>query len=523
MGKYVVLGGPHVSGSPEECEKYADTLILGEGEYSLKQFLKDYENKEAKKNYTTEKVNMSDSPIPAYHLLDMKSYRMAGINYTRGCPFDCEFCDIKEEWFNGRVPRLKEVNQILKELDILKKYGKKNIFMHDDNFIAIPERTKELLRAIIKWQEENNYKFDFSGEASINIAKDDELLDLFRKANFKLLFIGIETPNVESLKASNKLHNIQRNLLGDIVKIQKNGITLTAGLITGFDNDKKDIFEKMYNFIQKTGILFTSLGPLIVLPKTKLSRRMKEEGRLLDKQICHPALRSKINQGLGVNFIPKNMDGKELVEGTNWVLKKIYSHKGFTERYWQYIKNLGSDYNTTSHSNSDITNTTLKKKIKFTLTMFFASPRQSYYNLKLLVRILLFKPKLVFPFIVDLAMHKHIYDYYKELIGDPDKVGKCPIKLNDDEKCSIAVSKLSKIVEEMPNPAEPIDKNINMLCDMLEDIGKCITKENIIKLKDGCVSRLKKIKSLNLGESIKEKQLLKDDLNKFLTVVKYCN
>ena len=523
-GKYIVFGGAYPLSSQEECKKYADTLILGEGEESFRLFLEDFEKKEAKETYESTKIDMHKSPIPAYHLLDLKKYRNAGINFSRGCPFNCEFCDIKEEWFNGRIPRTKKPEQVLKELEMLKKYKVKNVFFHDDNFIAIPHKTKELLRAIIRWQKENNYHFDFGAEASLNIAHDEELLDLFKKSNFASLFVGIETPNIESLKITNKNQNTIKNIFDDIINIQKKGITLSAGMITGFDGDRRDIFEKMYNFIQKTGITITSLGPLVIFPKTPLETRMKKEGRLLDKETYHPAFMHEKHKEVTVNYIPKHMTGKELVQGTNWVLKKIYSHKGYGERFLNQISNMKEDYNNTLiQGKSDVTTVSFTTKIKFIKDIFFGSPTKFYYNTLLLFKVVILNYRLLPLFFKNLAMHDHVYSYYKKIIGDPDKVGKCPVKLNDDEKCSIAVSKLSKIVEEMPNPAEPIDKNINMLCDMLEDIGKCITKENIIKLKDGCVSRLKKIKSLNLGESIKEKQLLKEDLNKLLTVVKYCS
>lgn len=426
-GKYVVLGGAYPRSSPEECKIYSDSIICGEGEDSFRDFLNDFSAGKPKEIYYSHKADMAESPVPAYHLLDLGKYRFAGINYSRGCPFNCDFCDIKEDWFNGRKVRYKSVLQVIKELEELRRLGQKNIFFHDDNFVGMPAKTKDLLKEIVKWQKKNRYKFVFMAEASLNIAYDNELLDLFREANFSTLFIGIESNNIESLKATNKLQNAGGDILGNIIKIQRKGITLAAGMITGFDADKKEIFNDMFHFIQKSGIIVTSLGPLVVLPGTPLERKMKVEGRLLDNEAYHPAFIYKKHVEMSVNYEPKNMSQEELIKGTNWVIANIYSHKGFSERFWNYVNNLGKNYkNAKVHGAADVANVSLKKLMEYTNKIFLSSPKQFYYNTMLLLKIMLLRPGMTFSLLGNLAIHNHIYEYYKKVIGDPDKYGKYP-------------------------------------------------------------------------------------------------
>jgi radical SAM superfamily enzyme YgiQ (UPF0313 family) len=428
-GKYVVMGGAHVTSAPEECKEHADTIIIGEAEYALPQFLDDYAREQPKRIYASvRKVDMRDSPVPAFHLVDTKKYYHAALNFTRGCPFNCEFCEIKEEWFAGRKVRAKNTEQILDELAVLKSLGVKKIFFHDDNFVGSPPKTKELLRALSEWQDRNDYNFNFLAEVSLNVSRDDELLDLLTKANITLLYIGIESPFEQSLRVAKKTQNIVGDMLEHIRKIQRRGIIVSAGMITGFDADTKEIFPKMYEFIQKSGIYLTTLWPLLAFPRTALARRLEHEGRLLDKGALHPALYRTSRAEMAINFMPKHMTPEELIEGTNWVIAKIYSHKGFAERLWQNIKNIGEGAdNIAQLTAAELARIPLSTKIRFIKKVFFSSPAQFYYNMKTIIRVALRCPKLLLFCTTAFGTHSHIYSYYKDLIGNLDNVGECPI------------------------------------------------------------------------------------------------
>lgn len=442
LGKYIIMGGAHPTSKPNECREYADTIFCGEAEYTISQFFKDFQKNKPQKMYRQiQKTDMKDSPIPAYHLLPMNKYILGGINYSRGCPFNCEFCDIKEEWFSGRKVRHKESKQVLAELDELRKFKYlESVFMHDDNFVGNIKAVKELLRHIIAWQKKNEYPFAFAAEASLNIAKDDELLNLFYEAGFRSLFIGVETPNIESLKITRKYQNTATDMIKDIKRIQSYGIDVSAGMITGFDGDKKDIFEKIFDFIQESGIMITSLGPLVVLDKTPLKERLIKEGRYKeDVGFYHPVFGSHKGKSLleevtpaTINFKPLHMTEEELIEGTNWVLKQIYAHKNFTKRLRVLL-------NATRRKKKKLSHSSIYPDISFIpsfsaalYNIFFSSKEAFYYNTKLFFKVLLTKPLYFRDLFYFLGVHVSIFNFYKETIGNPNTVPvKCPVRLTN--------------------------------------------------------------------------------------------
>ncbi|KXK02367.1 MAG: radical SAM domain-containing protein [Acidobacteria bacterium OLB17] len=323
MGKRVAAGGPFVSTSSDKLPA-ADHIFIGEAENTLPEFLHDLELGIARKFYQAdERPSLANTPTPDFSLIDMRHYSAMSLQYSRGCPFNCEFCDIIEIY--GRVPRTKSNEQMLAELDALKAAGWRGmVFIVDDNFIGNKKNVRQLLPALLEWSRANGEPFTFITEASINLAEDEALLQLMQDVGFKRVFLGIETPVEESLKLANKGQNTKRNLLDSIRKIQSYGLEVMGGFIVGFDNDPEDIFERQMTFIRESGIPLAMVGLLSALPDTQLWRRLNKEGRLLNVTTGN-------NTDCSLNFIPK-MDKDKLVAGYKRVLRNIYSPKEYYAR-----------------------------------------------------------------------------------------------------------------------------------------------------------------------------------------------
>jgi radical SAM superfamily enzyme YgiQ (UPF0313 family) len=253
------------------------------------------------------------------------------VQYSRGCPFNCEFCDIIEIY--GRVPRTKSNQQVLAELDALNDLGwRGTLFIVDDNFIGNKKNVRKLIPDLAKWQREHNHPFSFVTEASVNLAEDDELLKGMRDAGFRRVFLGIETPVDASLKEAQKGQNTRRDLLQSVKKIQNFGMEVMAGFIVGFDNDPEDIFDLQINFIRDSAIPVAMVGLLTALPDTQLWRRLEREGRLLGESTGN-------NTNLALNFVPK-MDPTRLVEGYKSIMRTIYAPREYYERVLECLKRV---------------------------------------------------------------------------------------------------------------------------------------------------------------------------------------
>ena len=329
----IVAGGPLFTASYDEFEDI-DHFVLNEAEVTLAMFLEDLRNNCAKHIYSTNEFpNIENTPIPLFELINMKKYVSMNIQYSRGCPFNCEFCDITTLF--GRKVRTKTKSQILAELEKLYNLGwRGNIFFVDDNFIGNKYKLKEeILPAIIHWMKRRKYPFVFSTEASINLSDDEELMQMMIDAGFNAVFVGIETPDKNSLAECNKFQNQNRNLVNSVKKIQSFGLQVTGGFIVGFDNDTPSIFQRQIEFIKKSGIITAMVGILNAPKNTGLYHRLKKENRLL-KNI------SGSNTDLSLNFIPK-MDKVKLIEGYKKIIKEIYSAKPYYER----VKSFLRDYN----------------------------------------------------------------------------------------------------------------------------------------------------------------------------------
>ncbi|MET0626766.1 MAG: B12-binding domain-containing radical SAM protein [Pyrinomonadaceae bacterium] len=332
-GKRVVVGGPYVSTSAEQLPA-ADHIFVGEAEATLPEFIADLERGEPKPVYQpAERPALTATPVPHFQLADLGRYSAMSIQYSRGCPFSCEFCDIIEIY--GRVPRTKTNEQVLAELDALLATGWRGlVFIVDDNFIGNKKNVRKLLPALVEWSEQRGRPFSFITEASVNLAEDDALLEDMRRANFRRVFLGIETPVEESLKEAQKGQNTRRDLLESVRKIQSYGMEVMAGFIVGFDNDPEDIFDRQINFIRESAIPLAMVGLLTALPDTQLWRRLKREGRLLKESGGN-----NVGTESSLNFVP-HMDTTRLLEGYKRILSTIYSPAEYYQRALDCLSHL---------------------------------------------------------------------------------------------------------------------------------------------------------------------------------------
>ncbi|MBN1479466.1 DUF4070 domain-containing protein [candidate division KSB1 bacterium] len=343
LGVKVVAGGPMVTTEYKNILG-VDYFILNEAELTLPLFLKDLKEGHPKRIYSSDEFpDLEKTPAPLWSLLDMKKYAGMGVQYSRGCPFDCEFCSIT--LLNGRVPRTKSTPQFLAELDALYDHGwRGGVFIVDDNFIGKKSQLKsELLPALIKWSEQKKYPFQFTTEVSINLSDDEELMQLMARAGFNHAFVGIETPDDACLAECGKKQNLKRDLLDSVKKMQRHGFVVSGGFIVGFDNDTQTIFERQINFIQKSGIVTAMVGLLTAPTQTKLYHRLKSENRLLQ-------LSTGDNMDGSLNFIPK-MDYQKLVQGYKHILDTIYSPK----EYYARVKTFLQEYDMKQKANVTFT------------------------------------------------------------------------------------------------------------------------------------------------------------------------
>ncbi|MCL1992939.1 MAG: B12-binding domain-containing radical SAM protein [Spirochaetes bacterium] len=329
LGVKTVAGGPLFS-TETECFDDVDHLLLYEGEVCIPQFLSDLKNNSPKHIYNWESYpEVTQTPTPAWKLLNIKQYAMLSIQYSRGCPFNCDFCNVVSLF--GNKPRTKTAGQIIEELEAIYKLGwRGSIFFVDDNFIGNKKKLKEeVLPAIIEWMRERNYPFDFFTEVSINIADNEDLMRLMACAGFDNVFVGIETVDEDCLSECNKAQNTKRDLVESVRRIQRHGMQVQGGFILGFDNDKPSIFSKMISFIQESGIITAMVGLLNAPAGTKLFERMKQEERLL---------KNFSGTNTDVNFITKmNLD--DLRAGYDNVVRTIYGYENYYRRIKVFLEN----------------------------------------------------------------------------------------------------------------------------------------------------------------------------------------
>jgi len=330
LGTRTVAGGPLFTTGYQEFGG-VDHFVLGEAEVTLPRFLGDLEQGCAQHLYLADEwPDISKTPVPLWSLINMGKYSSMSLQYSRGCPFNCEFCDIVV--LNGHKPRTKDKDQVLVELDALYRRGwRGGVFIVDDNFIGNKKKLKsEILTAIIEWGKAKGYPFVLSTEASINLADDEELMKLMVEAGFNTVFVGIETPNEESLVECAKWQNQNRDLVASVKKMQNYGLEVQGGFIVGFDSDPLSIFKSQINFIQKSGIVTAMVGLLNAPTGTRLYHRLKQENRLVKAFTGN-------NTDCSLNFIPK-MNTETLIDGYKHILETIYSPKQYYERVKIFLK-----------------------------------------------------------------------------------------------------------------------------------------------------------------------------------------
>ncbi len=333
-GYYVVVGGAAASLCPENYEGLVDSVVSGEAEYIWPEFCRDFEAGHTKKLYKeTGTVDLADSPVPRFDLLKLNYYSNATLQYSRGCPFTCEFCDIIVMF--GRKPRMKSPEQVGHELDALKGLGITSVFFVDDNMIGNKKAAKVLLAYIAEWQAKNGRPFAFGTEVSINLAQDEELLSGLHAANFNWVFIGIESPDPASLKETGKTQNLREDLLTSVQRIYSRGIEVLAGFIVGFDNDTPATFEQQYRFIIDSGIQTAMIGRLAALPKTPLYERLEREGRL--RQVADDT----DNTSISSNVVHKTMSDEVMARLYADVYRRLLTDDGIATRINNKLKYMG--------------------------------------------------------------------------------------------------------------------------------------------------------------------------------------
>jgi radical SAM superfamily enzyme YgiQ (UPF0313 family) len=331
------------------------------------------------------------------------------IQFARGCPFNCEFCDIIVMY--GRKPRTKSVPQVMAEVEEIHRLGITNIFVVDDNFIGNKKEAKALLKAIASWQEAHGFPVEFMTEVTLNVAQDDELLRLMRRANFTTIFIGIESPRPESLKETHKTQNMREDMMTAVHRIQRAGIEIMAGMIVGFDHDDPSIFEEQFRFIQDARIPVSMTGMLNAVPRTPLYQRMRDAGRLVAEHVG--------DQFVFTNIVPQGMSRLELYQGYRRLLHQLYDYSNYRRRAMALILNQGE---------------AIRSKLlagRHDLAIFLrlvwacvvrASPRRAAMTLRLMIETMLRRPS-AFRQAATLALvHKHLYEYVQDISHQLDRL-----------------------------------------------------------------------------------------------------
>lgn len=393
FGKYIVAGGPLFSTSYRDFPG-VDCFVLNEGEVTIPLFLKDLENGIVKHVYKSPaRPDITKTPIPDWSLINTNDYASMAIQVSRGCPYSCDFCDIIV--MNGRVPRVKEANQVIAELDAIYNTGWRSaVFIVDDNFIGNRKKVKSILKEIGEWMKKHNKPFTFSTEASITIADDIEIIKLLKETNFSGLFVGIETPEEESLKSCGKYQNTGKDLNEKVKYLQRNGLEVKGGFIVGFDTDTLKTFDKMIEFIQNSGIVTAMVGLLHALPMTKLYKKLKKEGRILHKA-------SGNNTDSTLNFIPV-INKDILIEGYEKILDTIYKPKNYYKRIVTYL-NEYKEFATSSKFSFSMK----IKAISRSIWVMGIIEEGKLYFWKMMLWTLLHKPKLIAE-----AITQSIYGYH---------------------------------------------------------------------------------------------------------------
>lgn len=408
LGTRSVAGGPLFTCDSDDFED-VDHLLLNEGELTLPPFLKDLEKGQAKRLYTSDGwPDLCLTPVPLWDLVNMRKYATMNIQYSRGCPFHCDFCNVTTLF--GHAPRTKSADQVLQELEALYRRGwRGGVFFVDDNFIGNRKKLKEeVLPALIRWMEDRKHPFSFITEASINLCDDEELMNLMVRAGFNTVFVGIETTNEESLVECNKMQNKNRDLIACVKKIQQVGLQVQGGFIVGFDSDNIAIFDKMVRFIQESGVVSAMVGLLNAPKGTRLYQRLEREGRIRE-------MFNGDNTDLSINFVPKMQLGL-LINGYKKIVETIYSPRYYYGRVMTFLKEYRPAKAGFAHVRMNEVMALFKSIIRLGLL-----GKERLYYWKLMLWSLLRRPK-TFSLAVTLSIYGfHFRKVYKEYLEGYDE------------------------------------------------------------------------------------------------------
>ncbi len=409
-GKLVAIGGPLVrQANLDACARHADAVFLGEAEYTWPAFLGDVSAKTVKKVYQQDAfTDMADAPAPRFDLIDLAAYSTAIIETSRGCPHSCEFCEIPVRL--GKGSRAKSLEQVMAEIRALYERGADSIFIIDDNFLGNRGRAVPLVSEIRDFVRSIDYRLSFSCQFTVDTARDDGLLSLLSKANFRRVFIGIETPRLRSLAGSKKTQNTRVDLLDAVRRIQAHNIIVWGAFIVGFDGDDTGIFREQLDFIQQAAIPVAMVGILQALPGTPLHERIRQEGRLKENEAG--GIRAAADQLTATNIRPLHMTESELARGFRFLVASLYDYDHFGERLTGAVM-LG-------RKRALINRTRVKKKAVLTLLrllryyLITADLGRVRMFLSVTVRTIVNNPRYLETVLMHLIVYKHLRLFYKQ-------------------------------------------------------------------------------------------------------------
>ena len=428
--KLVAVGGPYVTSVPEPAQEAgADFLVLDEGEITLPLFVEALERGETSGIFRAngEKPDVTTTPIPRYDLLELNAYNEMSVQFSRGCPFQCEFCDIIVLY--GRKPRTKTPEQLLAELQCLYDLGwRRSIFLVDDNFIGNKRNVKLLLRELGPWMAARDYPFRFATEASVDLAQDDELLELMIQANFGGVFVGIETPDTDSLSLTHKFQNTRNSLLESVQKINQAGLSVMAGFILGFDNEKSGAGDRIIDFVETTAIPKAMFGLLQALPNTALWKRLQQEGRLLES--------NKETQGHQMslmNFVPTR-SAAELAREYVSCFWELYEPKRYLARVYRHFMNMKPAPHKVPFRMLELA------EMKAVLTIFWRQgvKRNTRFQFwRQLFSVLRHNPAMFVPYLSNCALIEH-FIHYRQIVRDEIEAQLTEYLANQSDSQSLA-------------------------------------------------------------------------------------
>jgi len=432
-GRLVVIGGPYPTLCPERFEGVADVLFVGEAEYTWPRFCRDLlAGTTPARVYEQErgKVKLTDSPVPRFDLLPKGKYLYYYIQTTRGCPFQCEFCDIIVT--DGRLPRAKTVGQVLDEIEMIHRLGGRYISFSDANLIANPRYAEKLLVAMKDFGRRNGYPIRFSAELTLNVAQHPRILELLRDCNFESVFIGVESPRTGSLIETKKLQNVRGSLIENIRTVQSYNLVVTAGMIVGFDNDDVGIFQDMFDFLQMAGTPFTTAGVLFAIEHTPLHERLEQEGRLLPYDLSTV----QVHGSADLNFTPKQMTPEELLRGYRWMIRALYRYDHYGERLVRALESFGPECEASRQSAKWLASDRLGLTARILAYFLFTRDRaRRSFFLRTVWRAMRRRPSMqkLIVTVSYMVVHRHFHEYVERTHGDPETAGcRSPFLLVDD-------------------------------------------------------------------------------------------